>query len=92
MPLTDTDLPLFIELLADATSVGKSFAAWRIRHHLDQAGIPSVMVRIETRGVRVPLRQGDVMIAVEDFAHAMAPAATCLSLGSVLVSRASYFS
>lgn len=70
MPLTAADLPLYIELVADATGVGKSFAAWRIRHHLDQAGIPSVMAHIETRGVRAARRKGDVFIAVEDFAQA----------------------
>jgi hypothetical protein len=70
MPLTAANLPLFIELTADATGVGKSFSAWRIRHHLDQAGIANVMVRIETRGVSTKLRKHDVAIAVEDFAQA----------------------
>lgn len=70
MPLTTANLPLFIELFADATGAGKTFSAWRIRHHLDQAGIPTILVRIETRGVRASLRKGDVYIAVEDFAQA----------------------
>ncbi|MCW5688738.1 MAG: hypothetical protein KIT76_09360 [Pseudolabrys sp.] len=70
IPLTSKDLPLVIELVADATGVGKSFAAWRIRHHLDQARIPNVLVRIETRGVRAALRDGDVYIPIEDFAGA----------------------
>ena len=67
---TEANLPLVIQLLADATSVGKSFTASRIRYLLDQAGIPSVLVRIETRGVQAALREGDVAIAVEDFVQA----------------------
>jgi hypothetical protein len=70
MPLTESNLPLVVEFTADATGVGKTLAALRIRHHLDQAGIHNVLVRIESRGVGQPLRQGDVFIAVEDFANA----------------------
>ncbi len=70
MPLTEKNLPLFIDLFADATGVGKTFSAWRIRYHCDAAGIPTTMVRIETRGVAQRLRKGDVYIPVEDFAQA----------------------
>lgn len=69
-PLTTANLPLFIELVADATGVGKSLCASRIRDHLDEAGVENRLVRIETRGVETKLRDGDVYIAVEDFAQA----------------------
>src|SRR6185437_6068992 len=69
-PLSLQNLPLFIEVFADATGVGKSFAAWRLRYHLDLAGIANVMVRIETLGVQAPLRKGDVYVAVEEFTQA----------------------
>ncbi len=71
MPLfTEKNLPLYIDLFADGTGVGKSLAAWRIRYHCDQAGIPTLLVRIETRGIAPRLRKNDVHIAVEDFAEA----------------------
>ncbi len=68
--MTISNLPLYIETFADATGVGKSLSAWRIRHFLDEAGVPNIMVRIETRGVEAKLREGDIAIAVEDFAQA----------------------
>jgi hypothetical protein len=70
IPLTETALPMFIEFFADATGVGKSFAAWRTRYHFEQAGIRTTLVRIETRGVAQRLRAGDIFIPVEDFALA----------------------
>ena len=68
--LTETALPMFVEFFADATGVGKSFAAWRARYHFDAAGIQTTLVRIETRGVAQRLRAGDIFIPVEDFAQA----------------------
>lgn len=69
-PLTETALPMFVEFFADATGVGKSFAAWRARYHFEAAGIQTTLVRIETRGVAQRLRAGDIFIPVEDFALA----------------------
>ena len=70
--LTGTKLPQVIELSADATSVGKTTAAWRIRHYCDQRGIKTILVTIESRGITVgrALRPGDVVIATEDFRRA----------------------
>src|SRR5450830_1892837 len=70
IPLTETNLPLVIEFSADATGVGKSFAAWRTRYHCELAGIATTLVRIETRGVAQRLRADDIFIPVEDFALA----------------------
>jgi hypothetical protein len=69
-PLTETALPMFVEFFADATGVGKSFAAWRARYHFEQAGIKTTLVRVETRGVAQRLRAGDIFVPVEDFAQA----------------------
>lgn len=70
--LTDTGLPQVIELSADATAVGKTTAAWRIRHHFDQHGIKTVMVTIESRGVTrsQAYRRNDIFISTEDFKRA----------------------
>lgn len=70
MPFTEADLPLVINLFADSTGVGKSFAAMRIRAHCEAAKIKTTLVRIETRGIEQKLRKGDVFIPVEDFSTA----------------------
>jgi hypothetical protein len=65
-------LPRVIEFSADATGVGKTTAAWRLRHHCDRHGVKTMMVTIESRGVTHSQahRQQDVIIATEDFKRA----------------------
>lgn len=70
--LTGTGLPQVIELTADATGVGKTMAAWRIRHYCDQRGIKTILVTIESRGIAATraFRPADVVIYTEDFRRA----------------------
>jgi hypothetical protein len=70
LPFTAETLPHFIELTADGTGVGKSLLATRLRDHYEDAGHPTTLVRIESRGIPRALRDGDVFIASEDFAQA----------------------
>lgn len=72
MKLAGSGLPQVIELSADATAVGKTTAAWRIRHHCDQHGVRTVMLTIKSRGVTRPqaYRREDVFIPTEDFRRA----------------------
>jgi hypothetical protein len=62
--------PSVIAYSADGTGVGKSLVANRTRHFLENAGVETVLVRIETRGIEPKLRPGDVFIPVESFSHA----------------------
>jgi hypothetical protein len=70
IPLSETSPPHVVEFTADGTGVGKSFSAWRTRYHYELAGIPTTLVRIESRGVEKALRKTDIFIPVESFAQA----------------------
>jgi hypothetical protein len=70
--LTSTGRPQVIEFSADATGVGKTTAALRLRYHCEQRDIKTVLVTIESRGVAATRasRPADVFIATEDFRRA----------------------
>jgi len=71
MPIFDaTTLPHYVEFSADGTGVGKTLLSWRTRYLYASAGVRTIMVRLETRGVQKQLHPGDVFIPVEDFTQA----------------------
>ncbi len=70
LPLSEANLPHVIEFFSEATAVGKTLCAWRTRYHYELAGIKTVMVRIESRGIEKKLHPGDVFIASESFDQA----------------------
>lgn len=61
--------PMLIEVVSEATHMGKSTIIQCTRDHLDDIGVPNVMVRVETRRVAGVLRDGDISIATEDLAQ-----------------------
>lgn len=61
---------MFVEATSEASHQGKSTILQRIRDLFDDIGLPNVLVRVESRRVAGPLREGDVAIATEDLAVA----------------------
>lgn len=61
--------PALIEAVSDATHQGKSTIVQRLRDYLDDIGVANVIVRVESRRLTGPLRDGDVSIATEDLAQ-----------------------
>lgn len=58
--------PLWIEVVAEGTGIGKTMAAQRMRDQFDDRRVPNVMVRVESSRLPGALRSGDVSIATEE--------------------------
>lgn len=60
----------FFDITADGTHQGKTTVAARLRAHCEDAGLAVTMVRIESEHVARGLREGDVLVPVEEIGKA----------------------
>ncbi len=65
-----SSIPDYIDVSADASHLGKTTIARRLRHYMHGAGRQTIMVRIESRAIDPKLEPGDVFIPVENFSRA----------------------
>jgi len=71
MSLYQRGIPQVIDVSADGTALGKSFNVTRLRYHYERHGVPTTVVRIESRGImQQRLRETDLFIPTEEFAQA----------------------
>jgi hypothetical protein len=62
--------PLYLEVSAEKGGVGKSTIANRLRDHVQEAGIPVLMVRVDSKRALPTAAPGETVIHSEDFAGA----------------------